>query len=103
MELDDKDEASLLLYLETRAVDHDGKVELQHMNAADQKTATRWNKQRFIFYGRLPANYIRSRKTQCTHYVVLSDEAWAEAARLRRERGLQGVIRGRNEGYIWQE
>lgn len=38
------DERSLLLYLETRAVDHGGKVDAQHMNKEDFDIAKKWMK-----------------------------------------------------------
>lgn len=41
----DKDEKSLLLYLETRAVDCSGSVDTRHMNTSDQKTAAAWHEE----------------------------------------------------------
>ena len=38
-----KDEKSLLLFLETRAVDYGGRVNVQHMNLEDMEIAKRWN------------------------------------------------------------
>jgi len=39
-----KNERSLLLYLETRAVDYGGIVDTRHMNQDDMEIAKEWNK-----------------------------------------------------------
>ena len=85
------DEASLLLFLETCAVDHSGGVDVRHMNEEDMETALRWNTEGFIEFGRVSARdaktvgggYVR------THYVKLLGVTWAMAAlecRARAER-----------------
>jgi hypothetical protein len=50
-----KDERSLLLYLETCAVDHTGKVDGIKMNDEDRAIAERWAQEGFIKYGRVCA------------------------------------------------
>lgn len=79
-----KDEKSLLLYLETRAVDHSGVVNIQHMNEGDMKIAERWNKSGFVEFGRIAFKYLNSLRG--SHYVHLSAKAWEAVAALRQER-----------------
>ncbi len=78
-----RDEKSLLLFLETQAVDYAGKVASEHMNAADFVTARAWNAAGFLQFGRIPAGGLGDDRT---YWVILSDAAWEEAAKERRER-----------------
>ena len=80
-----RDEKSLLLYLESRAVDHSGKVAMEKMNDADRVNAKRWNEEGFISFGRIAHADIFSGST-ATHWVHLSQEAWETAHLLRRKR-----------------
>lgn len=48
-----KDERSLLLFLETQAVDHAGKVDGRHMNKDDFETAAKWDAEGFVNFGRV--------------------------------------------------
>ena len=83
-----REEKSLLLYLETQAVDYGGKIQSVRMNADDHTIATRWKDVGFIQFGRIAfkdidnstGNYPR------THWVVLSEEAWRLAHEERRVR-----------------
>lgn len=80
------DERSLLLYLETRAVDYGGRVDIRRMNTDDINIAEKWAKEGFIKFGRIVAHHINS---QGAHFCILSDEAWDLAhaeRRLRSER-----------------
>lgn len=77
-------EKSLLLYLETCAVDKTGRVESCRMNDDDRDLAGAWNLSGFIQYGRVAAQDLR--EDRGSNWVRLSDEAWALAAALRRER-----------------
>ena len=84
-----KDEENLLLYLETCAVDQVGKVESIRMNDLDFDIAERWHNKKLIKFGRLLSSEIQRepvRGRTPTHYVILSDDAWVEVARLRKER-----------------
>jgi hypothetical protein len=78
-----KDEKSLLLFLETRAVDYGGRVNLQHMNQDDVKIAEKWNEEGFLEFGRI---VIRNHNSDGTHWVKLTNEAFRVAHKLRRER-----------------
>jgi hypothetical protein len=78
-----KDEASLLLYLETCAVDYGGKVDLRHMNPLDLMALANWTNAGFVDSGRIRFKDIHFHRS---YWVVLSDEAWEMAHKLRRER-----------------
>lgn len=78
-----KDEKSLLLYLETCAVDCSGKVQAVRMNSDDQKIVERWNAEGFVSYGRIASEDLNE---YGSHWCHLSDEAWALAAAERRAR-----------------
>jgi hypothetical protein len=82
-----RDEKSLLLFLETRAVDHSGRVDTVYMNADDLVIAKRWNEEQFIDFGRYFASDITAGRTyRSSNYVRLSGAAWQTVAKLRRER-----------------
>lgn len=78
-----KDERSLLLFLETRAVDYGGRVKEAHMNKEDFKIAEKWNEEGFIEFGRIVARNIN---TDGGHWVKLSDDAWKLAQEERKAR-----------------
>ena len=82
-----KNEHGLLLYLESRAVNNSGRVDLRHMNDEDIAAAEAWGESGFIAWGRLPADifaYAESAQGRNgTHFVVLSATAWNVAHRER--------------------
>ena len=80
-----KEELSLLLFLETRAVDNGGLVATPHMNAADFDIIERWKQIGFIKFGRLTRESINNLRGS-THWVELSDDAWRLAHEERRAR-----------------
>ncbi len=77
------DELKLLLYLETRAVDHGGRVDTRRMNEAEMDIANRWNAEGFLEFGRIVY-------ADCTphgsHWVRLSDDAWQKVHAERKAR-----------------
>lgn len=75
---------SLLLFLETCAVDDAGKIDSSKMNCEDFDLARRWNNGGFIQFGRIA--YHDSNRTQKTHWVILSDDAWERAHTERQSR-----------------
>jgi hypothetical protein len=85
-------ERSLLLYLETRAVDHGGLVDAVHMNQSDVETARQWASKGFIRFSRVLSEFFRELPSMVTgrreiHYVVeLTDESWAAVAAERKAR-----------------
>jgi hypothetical protein len=72
---------SLLLYLETRAVDHRGRVSLRHMNEEDLEIAREWDERGFLSFGRIRHADITE---DGTHAVHLSEAAWALAHHYRK-------------------
>ena len=78
-----KDEQSLLLFLETCAVDHAGRVNVQHMNAKDMDSAQRWNKSGFVRFGRIVA---ADASRYGSHWCELSEPAWVAAHQYRKDR-----------------
>lgn len=83
-----KDERSLLLFLETRAVDHSGRVSTARMNDEDFEIATRWNEEEYVAFGRIAFEDIIELGTHntSTHWCHLSPEAWSDVHELRRAR-----------------
>lgn len=82
-------EKSLLLYLETCAVDHGGSVAAVHMNDDDFAIVKEWNSGGFVQFGRIRDSDIIKRDSmnkQRAHWCRLSDEAWEIAHCSRRER-----------------
>lgn len=68
-----RDERSLLLYFESRAVDNSGRIDMRRMNKYDREIAEKWNSEGFARFGRIAAEYLTD---QGTHWCHLSDEAW---------------------------
>lgn len=82
-----RDELSLLLYLETCAVDFGGAVDARRMNKEDFDTAAQWAREGFIEFGRICAADIKTTgPQQRTQWVRLSDAAWTQAHAERRAR-----------------
>lgn len=84
-------ELNLLLFLETQAVDNGGKVRGNRMNKEEFDTAKAWNESGFVQFGRLKMADIDSERTQdvSTHWVRLSEAAWAAAHKERRARAVR--------------
>jgi hypothetical protein len=78
-----KGQLSLLLYLETRAVDHSGRVNGAQMNKEDMDQARQWADEGFIGFGRI---VMKDHTPEGTHWVELSDAAWTAAHQERRAR-----------------
>jgi hypothetical protein len=68
-----KTELSLLLYLETRAVDYGGRVAQEKMNDEDRNIITKWVKEGFIEFGRIALKYVN---IEGSAWVRLSEKAW---------------------------
>lgn len=94
-----KEENSLLLFLETREVDHTGFVAPAHMNAADFLIAKLWAYEGRIKFGRLKShemdrvNKHRRGVKACTHFVRLGRTMRGLAARERSKRSDRGFAR----------
>ena len=76
------DERNLLLYFETRAVDHGGLVDTKHMNREDMEIANKWNDEGFVKFGRIKSHSI----AVSTHWCELSEEPWDSAHAERKAR-----------------
>lgn len=78
-----KDECSLLLFMESRAAHQGGRVKIAHMDAADMKIASRWNREGFVKFGRIRNAGLSEFGN---HWCFLSDEAWILAHAERKAR-----------------
>jgi hypothetical protein len=76
-------ENNLLLYLECSAVDYGGKIDARRMNDADWQILKTWSEHDFVNYGRIAASDIVG---GFSHWAILSEDAWAEAHKERRNR-----------------
>ena len=81
-----KDEKSLLLFFESCAVDKWGKVNTRHINEEDYEIAEKWNKEKFIGFGRVASEGVNE---YGSHWCLLSDEAWKLAHEERKARGIR--------------
>lgn len=87
-----KEELNLLLYLESRAVDHGGLLDTALMNDEDWAVLEDWAdaNPNYVQYGRLSHHDIdrigRYRAARITHWVRLSPEAVEDAQAERRAR-----------------
>jgi len=89
-----KNEKSLLLFLETQAVDHGGALDGRHMNADDFAIAVRWRDEGFLRrFERIPAALLGAYHPR-THIVVLSPEAFVLAHSERLARAALDACRG---------
>jgi len=87
-----KQERSLLLFLETRAVDYSGAVKTAHMNEADMDLARTWDQIGLIGFGRIAFESL-PRPDGSTHWVFLSPDAWRLAHEERMARGCRTFAR----------
>ncbi len=81
-----REELSLLLYVESVAVEKSGRLNLRAINAQDSRTLDAWKADGFIEYGRIRAADINSDGAM---WVKLSEEAWAAASAERRARAVR--------------
>jgi hypothetical protein len=76
---------SLLLYLECRAVDNSGIVDIQYMNDVDLNLAKVWDEEGYIQFARRASQYFTTDK-KGTYIVKLSANAMEDAHALRAAR-----------------
>ncbi len=83
-----KEEVSLLLYLETCAVDHGGMVDARRMNAEDFDLVKKMQDDGLLRFGRMLSAAIGEvgRRFHFSHWVELLDPGWNQVAQLRRQR-----------------
>jgi hypothetical protein len=82
---------SLLLYLETCAVDRCGRVEGLRMNSDDHRLADQMQSDGLLRFGRRLSRFISGHARTLTHWVELSDAGWTKANELRKARGLRNA------------
>jgi len=89
----DKDERSIMLYLECCATDHGGLCEGIRMNEKDHELIKQFKEKGWIeFFGRIPMKIMEvpSFVTKShTHFVILTDLGWKAAQAFRRMRSEQ--------------
>jgi hypothetical protein len=73
-----RDEESFLLYAETVAVDHGGKLSREKLNGEDRAILRAWGEERFLLVSGLR--------------IVLSDVAWQAAGLMRRARAERNLV-----------
>ena len=83
MKMLDKKGLSLLLFLETAAVDQGGRLNAAHMNEPDFALTEEWKEAGFIGFGRIIAADCSPRGT---HWVHLSEDAMTAAHAERKAR-----------------
>ena len=93
-----KEERSLLLYLETRAVDYGGTVDARHMNQADFALLDVWKIDKLVDFGRLASECCTPTRQ---YWVTFSDRAWALAHEERRARNTR--MNSKRDWYTTQE
>lgn len=82
-----RQQLSLLLYLETCAVDRGGRVDLRRMNAAEVELAKSWANAGFLEFGRIASEDVDDRGSM---YVRLSNSAFNIAHEGRKARAAKG-------------
>jgi hypothetical protein len=83
-----RDQLSLLLYLESRAVDHGGIVDTSRMNERELQVARDWADDDFIRFGILSRAFARRDQNAA---VELSKDAFAAAHAERRARAQRNL------------
>lgn len=84
MRLANKGDESLLLYLETGAVDHGGLLDPRRISEEERTILERWRDDGYVEFGRVASKYITAADKSL--WVHLSEQAWSDVAGLRRAR-----------------
>lgn len=85
-----RDERSLLLYIETCAVDYGGLVNSLRINQVDREILKRWDADGFISFSRITFKSLELLQDKnCTNLVRLSEDAWKLAHEERRARNVR--------------
>jgi hypothetical protein len=97
-------EQGLLLYLESRAVDYDGRLDDRHLNREDRAILKRWTAAGYVRSGRVAfrnpttGEPVVGRLMNGMTWATLSEDAWRHAHQLRRERARKADERRKAEG-----
>ena len=82
-------EVSLLLYVESCAVDRGGLLDAARLNMDDLELLKQWDEEGFVLFGRVDGKDVKSDGLSCwCYWCDLSEEAWKLAAAERRKRGV---------------
>lgn len=81
-----KRELSLLLYVESCAVDMRGNLDGRKINDEELAILKRWNAEDYIQFGRIAASDVAADRH---FWVELSDQAWADAHSERKARSVR--------------
>lgn len=85
----DEFETDFLLYLESRLVEHRGRLRADQMQPEELLLAQRWSDSGFLCFTPLRADEVDySRSHPETHRVSFSEHAWATAFNARRARAI---------------
>jgi hypothetical protein len=95
-----RDQKSLILYVETRCVDHDGLLRGEQMNQEDRENLKVFQESGHLTYGRVPAMMLSKLSGQ-THWATLTDAGFALAHALRKERASRIIGGHRKEIDEW--
>jgi len=79
-----RDQRSILLYVETCAVDHGGLLEGIRMNADDHTAMAQLQHAGILKHGRVPGRLLGTFQRNVTHWCDLTDAGWELAHQLRR-------------------
>ncbi len=98
-----KEERALLLYLETRVVDHNGLIDARNMSHEDFEIAKRWDEEGFVKFGRLTmaemGTLMRSKSLYRTHFIRMTGESF-RAAHIERRARARRTIKRWEENYF---
>lgn len=83
VEIQSTRDRTLLLYLETCAVDRAGRVDARRVSAEDHEVIADWTAKGFVTFGRIKSAHHEGHET---YYVRLSDAAWRATSDYRQER-----------------
>lgn len=78
-----KDEKNLLLFLESMAVDNEGRIDSRKLNDEDHAILEKWMASQYAETGRIAFRDVRGYETLWVH---LSEKAHIDAHQLRKER-----------------
>lgn len=80
-------EKSLLLYLETRMVDYQGRIDNRHLNGVDDEILEEWRRKGYLRFGRI---VFRDSKRHESRWVDLPESMMRLAWDLRMEKAREG-------------
>lgn len=90
-----KVERSIILYAESCSVDYGGLLEGKRMNDDDLAALRKFHESGLLSFGRVPAKLLGPLSEygrNPTHWVTFTDDAWALAHALRRQRAAHGSV-----------